>query len=405
MLISIPINHIESHETNLVSNAGRITMKTILILFLGVAVTTISACSRLNTKAGEMMEKTAFGKLPDGREAYLYTLRNDSGMTVKITNFGATIQSIIVPGKGGKLADVVFGYDSIQGYLNGTQYFGATIGRYANRIAKGTFSLDGKVYHLPINNGVNTLHGGTKGFNKRLWTADTMETRDGPSVKMTYVSKDGEEGFPGTVTATVIFTLEGDNSLKIHYTATTDKPTVINMTNHSYFNLSGDPSRPITDEELMINADFYTPVDSTQIPTGQIAPVAGTPMDFRKLTIIGSRINEDNTQLKIGHGYDLNWVLNDYHGEIRKAAELYDPLTNRLLDIYTDQPGIQFYSGNVLDGSEIGKGGVAYNFRTALALETQHFPNSPNDPKFPSTVLLPGQKYETTTIYKFSVPK
>lgn len=350
-----------------------------------------------------MIETEAFGKLPDGREAHLYTLKNQDGMIVRITDYGATVQSIVVPGKNNKFADVVFGYDNVEGYVKGTQFYGATIGRYANRIAKGTFTLDGKVYHLPINNGANTLHGGPAGFNKQLWTAEPMETNEGPAVKFTYVSKDGEEGFPGAVTATVTFTLQKDNALRIHYNATTTKPTVINLTNHSYFNLSGDPNKPITDEELRINADYYTPVDSTQIPTGKIAPVAGTPMDFQKLTIIGSRIDEDNEQLKIGHGYDLNWVLNDYHGEIRRAAELYDPYSDRLLDVYTDQPGIQFYSGNFLNGSQIGKDGVAYKYRCGLALETQHFPNSPNEPSFPSTTLLPGQTYKTTTIYKFSV--
>lgn len=378
-------------------------MKGILLFTLSMVVMSSAALSHPNKKAGKMIEKEAFGKLPDGREAYLYALKNEKGMIVKITNFGATIQSIIVPGKDGKFADVTLGYNNVEGYIKGTQFYGATIGRYANRIARGTFSLDGKTYHLPINNGVNSLHGGPKGFYKRLWEAEQMETEEGPAIKLRYVSKSGEEGYPGTLTATVTFTLEKDNALRIHYTATTDKPTVVNMTNHSYFNLSGDPDKKITDEELRINADYYTPVDSTQIPTGNVAPVAGTPMDFRKLTIIGSRINDDNEQLKIGHGYDLNWVLNEYHGEVRRVAELYDPYSDRLLDVYTDQPGLQFYSGNFLNGSQVGKGGVAYKFRTALALETQHFPDSPNEPKFPSTTLLPGQTYHTTTVYKFSV--
>lgn len=378
-------------------------MKQTLVLLLSVAMMSSLTSCQSKKKVTKMIQTESFGKLPDGQEAYLYTLTNKNGMVVKITDYGATIQSIIVPGKNNKFADVTFGYDNVEGYAKGTQFYGATIGRYANRIAKGTFKLDGKTYHLPINNGANTLHGGPEGFYKRMWKADTMETKDGPAVKMTYVSKNGEEGFPGTVTATVTFTLEKDNALRIHYNATTTEPTVINMTNHTYFNLSGNPDKKITDEELMINADYYTPVDSNQIPTGKIAPVAGTPMDFRKLTIIGSRINEDNEQLKIGHGYDLNWVLNDYHGEIRKAAELYDPYSDRLLDVNTDQPGIQFYSGNFLDGSQVGKDGVAYKFRTGLALETQHFPNSPNEPNFPSTTLLPGQTYKTTTIYKFSV--
>ncbi len=378
-------------------------MKGIVLFVLSIVVISSTARSHPVKKGGKMIEKEAFGKLPDGREAYLYTLRNENGMIVRVTNFGATIQSIIVPGKDGKYADVTFGYDNVQGYLNGTQFYGATIGRYANRIAKGTFTLDGKTYHVPINNGPNSLHGGPNGFYKKLWDAEPMETKEGPAIKLTYVSKNGEEGYPGTLTATVTFTLEEENALRIHYTATTDKPTVVNLTNHSYFNLSGNPDKKITDEELRINADYYTPVDSTQIPTGKIAPVAGTPMDFRKLSIIGSRIDEDNEQLKTGHGYDLNWVLNDYHGEIRRVAEVYDPYSDRLLDVYTDQPGLQFYSGNFLDGSQTGKQGTVYKFRTALCLETQHFPDSPNEPKFPSTTLLPGQTYQTTTIYKFSV--
>lgn len=375
------------------------------IVLVSMAVMSAMAFCQPNQKAGDMIEKEAFGKLPDGREAYLYTLENKSGMVVKVSDYGATIVSIFVPDKSGKLEDVTFGYDNVSGYANGTQFFGATIGRYANRIARGTFTLDGKVYHLPINNGLNSLHGGPAGFYKQLWTAEPVETKEGPSVKFTYVSKDGEEGYPGTLTATVTFTLTKDNALHIHYAAKTDKPTVVNLTNHSYFNLSGDPTKSILDEELMINAKDYTPVDTTQIPTGKILPVAKTPMDFRKLTVIGSRINDDSEQLKIGHGYDLNWVLNDYNKKVRKVAELYDPSSGRVLDVYTDQPGIQFYSGNFLDGSQVGKKGIAYKFRTALCLETQHYPDSPNEPKFPSTTLLPGKTYQTTTIFKFSVKK
>lgn len=350
-----------------------------------------------------MMTKDSFGMLSDGREVCIYTLRNKTGMTVKITNYGAAVVSIVVPDKDGKFADVTFGYDNAEGYVKGTQFFGATVGRYANRIAKGRFKLDGSVYILPVNNGGNTLHGGPAGFSKQLWTVEAVESSDEPEVKLKYTSRDGEQGFPGTLTATATFTLTTDNTLRVRLTATTDKPTVVNMTYHNYFNLTGDPDASILGEQLMINADYYTPVDSTQIPTGAVVPVAGTPMDFRKLTSIGSRIDEDNIQLRICRGYDMNWVLNNHDSRIHKAAELYDPFSGRLLDVYTDQPGLQFYTGNFLDGSEKGKRGVAYGFRTALALETQHYPDSPNNPMFPPTTLRPGDMYDTTTTFKFSV--
>lgn len=324
---------------------------------------------------------------------------------MEITDYGATVVSIIVPDKEGNFADVTFGYDSVGGYVNGTHFFGATVGRYANRIAKGQFRMNGSIYRLPINDGGNTLHGGSAGFSKRLWTAVPEETDKETALFLTYVSKDGEEGFPGTLTATALFALTEDDTLVVRFTATTDKPTVINMTYHNYFNLSGNPDTTILDEKLMINADYYTPVDSTQIPTGAILPVEGTPLDFRTLTSVGAHIDEEYEQLRICRGYDLNWVLNGQNGTPQKAAELYDPTSGRLVDVYTDQPGIQFYSGNFLDGTQKGKDGVAYKFRTALALETQHFPDSPNEPKFPSTSLLPGHSYGTTTIFKFSVRK
>ncbi len=350
-----------------------------------------------------MIQKLLFGRLSDGREAHIYTLENRNGMTVKITDFGATVVSIIVADQNGKFQDVTFGYDDVEGYSRGTHFFGATVGRYANRIAKGRFSLDGELYTLPVNDGGNTLHGGPAGFHKRLWIAEPMETDEGPALRLTYVSEDGEEGFPGTVTASATFTVTSDDSLRVRFTATTDRPTVINMTYHNYFNLGGNPETTILDHELMIGADHYTPVDDSQIPTGLIAPVTGTPVDFRKPTVIGLRIDDDFEQLKSCRGYDLNWALNDANGHVRKAAELYHPHSGRLLEVYTDQPGMQFYSGNFLDGSQIGKGGVAYKFRTALALETQHFPDSPNKPEFPSTILFPGEVYDTTTTFKFSV--
>ena len=352
-----------------------------------------------------MIKRELFGKLADGREAYLFSVKNASGMTVQITNYGATVTSIYVPDRNGKFAEVALGYGSLDGYVNGTVFFGGIVGRYANRIAEGRFTLDGKTYQTTLNDGPNTLHGGKIGFHKVLWTAESMETPNGEALKLIYVSKDGEEGFPGTVTVTVTYTLTEDNSLRIDYSGTTDKTTILNVCNHWYFNLTGDPTKTILNEELMINADKYTPVDSTAIPTGELADVAGTPFDFRKRTLIGSRINDDDAQLKICGGYDLNWVLNDYNKKVRKVAELYDPSTGRVLDVLTDQPGIQFYSGNFLNGTDIGKGGVKYEFRTGLALEAQLFPDSPNKPKFPSATLKPGETYKQITIYKFSVKK
>ncbi len=324
-------------------------------------------------------------------------------MLIEITDFGASVVSIVVPDRNGKFADVTFGYDCVDGYLTGSSFFGATIGRFANRIDKGQFTLDGVLYRLPVNDGGNTLHGGPAGFHKRLWSAEPLNADEGESLKLTYVSEDGEEGFPGTVTANVAFTLTMDNALEIRLSATTDKLTVVNMTFHGYFNLSGNPERSILGEELMIDADHYTPVDNAQIPTGVIEKVAGTPMDFRKPTTIGLRIDENHEQLKICRGYDLNWVLNNRNNHVRKVAELYDPLSGRSLSVLTDEPGMQFYTGNFLNGAEKGKGGVAYGYRSAVALEPQHYPDSPNKPDFPSTSLLPGHTYRSTTIYKFSV--
>lgn len=380
-------------------------MKKILYVFSSILMISATALCQSNQKAGLMIKKEAFGKLLDGREAYLYTLKNPSGMTVKLTDYGASIVSIMVPDRNGKLADVVLGYDSVRGYENGHVYFGAVVGRYANRIAGGKFTLDGKDYQATINDGKNSLHGGRVGFNKKLWMAEPLKTPKGPAVKFTYVSKDGEEGYPGTVTVTATYTLTKDDAIHIDYTGTTDMTTILNVCNHSYFNLTGDPTKTILDHDLMIDADKITPVDNGLIPTGKLEDVAKTPFDFCKMTSIGSRINEDNAQLKICHGYDMNWVINGYTKEVRKVAELFDSSSGREMDILTDQPGLQFYSGNFLNGLDVGKGGVKYQFRTGLALETQHYPDSSNEPKFPSVTLKPGQKYQTTTIYKFSVKK
>jgi aldose 1-epimerase len=343
--------------------------------------------------------KRLFGKLNNGKEVYMYTLKNKNGMTADITNYGATVVSLFAPDKNGKFADIILGYDSLQSYENGTSYFGAIVGRYGNRIGKGKFTLEGKSYQLTINNGENHLHGGTIGFNKKLWSTDSY---DGQSLKMTLVSPDGDQGYPGTLTLNVIYSLTDNNELKIDYSATTDKPTILNPTNHCYFNLTGNPENTILNHVLMINADDYTPIDSEFITTGEIAKVAGTPMDFRSPTPIGERINDNFVQLKNGKGYDHNWVLNDYNGKVREAATVYDPSSGRELQVLTDQPGTQFYSGNFLDGTEIGKGGIHYKHRTGMCLETQHFPDSPNKKNFPSVELKPDEKFSSTTIYRFT---
>ncbi|HTR80234.1 MAG TPA: aldose epimerase family protein, partial [Bacteroidota bacterium] len=325
-----------------------------------------------------------------------------SGMHVSIINFGAIVTNIFVKDRNGKFADVVLGYDSLQSYVNDKSYFGAIVGRYGNRIGKGKFTLDGHTYQLSINDGENQLHGGINGFNKKLWAAEPIESDSSPALRLTYVSPDGEEGYPGTATLVVTYTLTPDNALRIDYEGQTDKPTIFNPTHHSYFNLSGSFTNTILHHQLMIEADSTTPVDSELITTGSIVGVAGTPMDFRTPTEIGSRIMDRYQQLIFGRGYDHNWVLRDYSGKVRKAAEVYEPGSGRVLTVFTDQPGIQFYSGNFLDGSAKGKGGVAYQYRTGLCLEAQHYPDSPNKPNFPSVVLRPGETYHQTTIYQFS---
>lgn len=348
------------------------------------------------------MKPSTFGVLADGREVLEYTLANSAGMSVKIINYGAAITSLFVPDRDGKIEDVVLGYDSLQGYVNGSEYFGAVVGRYGNRIEKGRFQLDGKQYQLTVNNGRNHLHGGEIGFNKVFWDATVPGDADMKTIRFQYVSPDGEEGYPGTVTLNVSYTLTDDNELRIDYEGTTDRPTILNPTQHSYFNLSGKFMDTILDHKLMIEADSFTPVNSELIPTGEIAPVADTPMDFRQPETIGARIDDPFEQLVFGQGYDHNWVLRHSTGEVRKVAELYDPSSGRLMTVYTDQPGLQFYSGNFLDGTAAGKNGIHYGHRTGLCLETQVFPDAPNKPDFPSATLRPGQVYRQTTIYKFS---
>jgi aldose 1-epimerase len=377
-------------------------MKITLILALTVVFSIITVLGRSIIKDEQNIEKKSFGKLNDGREVFIYTLKNKPGAEVKIINYGATIVSLTMPDRNGKYADIVLGYDNLDGYVKGTAYFGAVVGRYANRIAKGKIILDGKTYQLSVNEGENELHGGKVGFNKVLWKAEPMETKQGPALKLTYVSPNGEMGYPGTVTLHVTYTLTNNNELKVQYEGTTDKTTILNPSQHSYFNLSGNPRNTILSDVLQINANEYTPIDKEFIPTGKIEKVSGTPLDFRKPTVIGARINDNFEQLKLAKGYDFNWVLNNYNGKVREVANVYDPTSGRYMQVFTDQPGLQFYSGNFLDGTQIGKGGIAYKFRSGLALEAQHYPNSPNEPKWPSVVLKPGQVYRQTTIYKFS---
>ncbi len=347
------------------------------------------------------MTPQPFGQNADGRFAALYTLSNQHGMEVAITNYGATIVSIKVPDRLGTFADVTHGHDDVAGYVAGTTYFGGTIGRYGNRIAHGTFAIDGVTYTLSKNDGENTLHGGIFGFSKVFWTAEEISSRGAPALQLDYLSKDGEEGFPGNLSVRVIFTLTNANELKIHYAATTDKKTVLNLTNHTYFNLAAGGT--VLDQELMITADRFTTVDRGLVPTGELRSVAGTPFDFRKPTAIGSRIEENDEQLKFGHGYDHNWVLNS-HGSAQPVlvVTLFDAKSGRKMEVWTTEPGVQFYSGNFLDGSIKGKGGSPYHLRSGLCLETQHFPDSPNHPSFPPTELVPGAKFSSETIYKFS---
>ena len=353
--------------------------------------------------ANNRMHKESFGKTPDGGQADLYILRNKNGMEVAITDYGATIVRMKVPGRQAKIEDVALGYDSLEGYVNDKAYFGATVGRYANRIAHGQFKLDGHVYNLPKNNGDNTLHGGTSGFNKRLWKAKDVSEPDAAAVQMSYLSKDGDQGFPGNLSVNVRFTLADDNSLKIEYAATSDKDTVVNLTNHTYFNLAGQGHGDVLQQQVMLHASRFTPINADLIPTGALASVKGTPLDFTQSTAIGARINADYEQLKLAHGYDHNFVLDGKPGQKAVlAARAYDPGSGRVLEVWTTQPGIQLYSGNFLDGTVAAKGGVKYGRRSAFCLETQHFPDSPNHPNFPSTELKAGRWFRSTTTYKFS---
>jgi aldose 1-epimerase len=349
-------------------------------------------------KGKASVTKKDFGKTKDGQTVDLYTLTTARGMQAAIMTYGGALVTLTAPDRAGKYADIILGMDDLKGYETPVPYFGALIGRYGNRIGKAQFTLDGKTYKLPANDNGNTLHGGIRGFDKHVWVA-----RPGPgaSLELTYVSKDGEEGFPGTLSAKVVYTLTENNELKVDYTATTDKPTVVNLTNHTYFNLKGPGEGTILDHQVMLNADRFTPVDAKLIPTGELRSVKGTPFDFAQSTAIGARIDQGDEQLKFGKGYDHNWVLNKGNGGMTKAAEVHEPKSGRVMEVWTTEPGLQFYTGNFLDGTLKGKG-KTFPHRGAFCMETQHYPDSPNKPEFPTTTLRPGQTYQTSTIYRFS---
>jgi aldose 1-epimerase len=367
---------------------GNMTMRWLKVMLLSMTTA---------MTAHGLVAKTTLGTMPDGTAVALYTLKSD-GIEAGIMTYGARVVSIKTPDRAGKMANVVLGYSALDGYLaDKTTYFGAIVGRYGNRIAHGKFSINGHQYQVPTNNNGHSLHGGTVGFDKLVWQA--REITDG--VEMTLVSKDGDQGYPGTLTTHVRYTVH-PNALRIDYVVSTDKPTVVNLTNHSYFALSADGKGTILNEELMIPADKYTPVDAGLIPTGVLAPVDGTPFDFRKPTVIGARIHDDNAQLKIAGGYDHNWVLRGKNGEVKTAARVYDPASGRVLTVTTTEPGVQFYSGNFLDGTKFGQAKEGHAKNAGLCLETQHFPDSPNHPDFPSTVLKPGETRHSMTTFAFS---
>src|SRR2546423_10737438 len=377
---------------------------TIVALFLG-GCTVASQSGAPATRPGA--ESAPFGTLASGQSAELFTLRNTHGIEVQFTNYGGIITSLKTPDGNGHFADIVLGYDNLAAYVANSPYFGAIVGRYANRIARGHFTLDGVTYTLAVNNGPNSLHGGLRGFDKVVWTARPFQTQEAQGVTLDYISRDGEEGYPGTVHAAVNYTLTSDDRLIVEYSANTDKATPINLSQHSYWNLAGNASRDILGHVLTINADATTPVDTTLIPTGEMMPVQGTPFDFRTPHAIGERVDQrQSIQIRYGNGYDHNWVLNRHgaaSGALVLAARVVEPASGRTMEISTTEPGLQFYSGNFLDGSITGKGGAVYHFRYGLALETQHYPDSPNHPNFPSTILRPGQQYRSRTVFKFGV--
>ena len=374
---------------------------------LHLTISTLILCAAIaflcgfGGKGKATLKKEDFGKTTDGQSVELYTLTNANGVEARIITYGGIVVSLRTPDRKGKMDDIVLGFDTLDEYLKGHPFFGALTGRYANRIAKGRFTLNGVEYKLAVNNGENHLHGGIKGFDKVVWKARQVPAKDGVALELTYLSKDGEEGYPGNLSIIVVYSLTDKNELKIDYSATTDKDTVINLTNHSYFNLAGQGSGDILSHQMMINAKSFTPVDSTLIPTGELRSVKDTPFDFTQPTAIGARVNQDDEQLKFGQGYDHNFVVNGQTGVLRQAAKVSDPATGRVMEVLTTEPGVQLYIGNFLTELK-GKGGKVYNKRYGFCLETQHFPDSPNKPSFPSAVLKKGGRYQTTTVFKFS---
>ena len=375
------------------------------LLAVSLSAAALVGCTSLSenkAKNGQISQRP-FGQTKDGTPIDLFTLRNNQGAEVAICNYGGLVISLKVPDRKGQLGDVVLGYDNLADYIKDTPYFGALIGRYGNRIARGKFTLDGKPYTLATNNYPNALHGGLQGFDKVVWQPKILASLEGPSLELRYTSKDGEEGYPGTLSVRAVYTLTEDNALKLEYTATTDQDTVLNLTQHSYFNLAGKGD--ILNHQVMLRADKFTPVDSTLIPTGEFKPVDGTPFDFRTATAIGARIGQEDEQLKFGGGYDHNWVINKPMGQLGLMARVYEPTSGRVLEVLSTEPGLQFYSGNFLDGKLTGKGGWVYQHRNGFCMEPQHYPDSPNQPNFPTVVLKPSQVYRNTIIFKFSVQK
>ena len=383
---------------------NQITLKKFFaVTVLGIAAACFTGCETMNNTPKGTITKADFGATPEGQAVELYTLRNSKGMEATIMTYGGIVTSLKTADKHGQFSDVVLGYDNLDGYLKSTPYFGALIGRYGNRIANGKFSLDGVEYTLATNNMPNHLHGGVKGFDKVVWTARALPTANGPSLILTYVSPAGEEGYPGTLLVTAIYSVTEAGELRLDYSATTSAKTVVNLTQHSYFNLRGRGD--MLDHTVVINADKFTPTDAGSIPTGELRPVVGTPFDFTTPHTVGERINANDEQLKLGKGYDHNWVANKNGNELSFLAGVSEPTSGRMMEVWSTDPGVQFYSGNFLDGTLTGKGGWTYQFRNGLCFEPQHFPDSPNHPAFPTTVLNPGEKYHNTIIYKFSAKK